>query len=273
MRPERPLAARVIEGALSLTEFETKLVVQSLADTREDRLERHKRRRAGMDLEEMLRKGRESVKRFEMRTARVMEPAAAWRALVSADESAPVLERWFAGVAVPKGGVVAPQALHAAWGAWNVEAEPTTIDPVLVLASDLEGMRAAEELALATCSRLGLSVRRVTWFVEHETRLVDFRDASRFRDRLDEELAIPAERLTAGEYVFSSVPRHPREDAWRFEWLRLAKRDLVRANVSPELRPLVDLWHLGYALVDVVGDSVVLAGTCPQLRELLDVLL
>jgi hypothetical protein len=113
-------------------------------------------------------------------------------------------------------------------------------------------------------------VTAVTWFVEHEPRLVDFRDASRLRARFDARHAIPHDRLSQGEHVANA--RNPPEDAWRFEWLRLAKRDRVRANVSPDAAALVEIWRRGHALVDVVNDAVVLAAAAPKLEAILDVL-
>jgi hypothetical protein len=146
MRPLRPARAHVLGTALALTDFETKLVVQHMSASREERAARMKRRVAEgfTDPIELQRRSRERAARVEMRRARALPPAEAWRRLFRDDD----VERRFAGIVVQKGGAVSPHALHVAWGAWKVEDEPMTIDPVLALASDVEGMRAVEAIAM-----------------------------------------------------------------------------------------------------------------------------
>lgn len=285
MRPDCSDFERVLEAALALTQYEAKLVAKCRDESTEERSARWKRRMTGSPgataierIQEMKEKSRERRGRVEMRLARALPPTEAWKRLVP-EEPRPIIERWFAGAVVQKGGAVSPEALHVPWGAWNVEREPTTLEPVLVLASDLDGMRAVETLAHEICRRVEAKPKRVTWFVEFEPRLVDFPAASNFRARDNDALLIPPKRLEDGEVVITS--RDLPDDAWRFDWLRRAKRDLTRAHVWEEwaqrrrsgpnpYEPLLDVWRRGYAFLDVVGETIVLSASAPKMDELLD---
>ena len=119
------------------------------------------------------------------------------------------------------------------------------------------------------------TVEKVLWWVEHHVRVIDYVGAIPFRARADEALGLGMDEITRGEQVAEA--RDPPPDAWRSEWLRLSKRDLVRRNAWSDrgprsmenpFEPLVSLWLSGYAPVAVLEDRIVLAATAPSIEEL-----
>lgn len=268
MRPARAAReslAAIAETALALTTFEANLVAAKLGEPRDARVERNKRR---LDIEDIQRRTRA----LEQRRARMPAAADAWAKLAPAewpDEQ----HRAFVGAHRALGVPPAERSLRVSWGSFDVDRVPATNEAVLALVSDVEGVRRAEAHARDACASLSLPAERIVWLVEPEPRLFDFIGASKFRTSTDEALAIDPARLAAGEIIPPEPPREKPDDAWRFVWLRLAKRDLVRMNVGAKaFEPIVEIARLGYALVDVVDGAVVLAAASPRIDRLFDVL-
>ena len=273
-QPKRPQLQPVIEKAFALVRADSQRVV----DHADDPPEVPNRRLRGDDLLAATERRTRHTALVGAIRERAMAPADAWELLAPkswlADE-----RRLLVGEQVPRGSPPPPGALRAAWTAWLSTREAPSIDYVLALASAPEGVEAAEAHAREACRRMapfGIgTVEKVLWWVEHNVRLIDYVGAVPFRARADEALGLGVDEIARGENI--ADVRDPPPDAWRGEWLRLAKRDLVRRNAWSDRRPgsmenpfepLVSLWLSGYAPVAVLEDRIVLAATAPSIEEL-----
>jgi hypothetical protein len=281
LRPQRPDFRQALAIALGISEHEARRATAGELDTL--LAARHRRIWTVAGAERDAELARETMWVADRRARAATSVTDAWKRLAPASWLGDD-RRWFVGDKVPTSTKIDGPALHVAWTAWVLRQTPSNVEQVIGLCSDVKGVAAAEDLAREAARRLfpwtGCEPPRVVWFVEAETRPFDYRGAHPFRARFDEGLGVSEKRLGAGEMV--AAARNPPRDAWLFRWAFLAKRDLVRANAWAEapdagdgganpFAPVMDIWRLGYALLAIVDDAIVLAAAVPQVDDLLKV--
>jgi hypothetical protein len=279
LRPSRPRLQPVIETSLAFLREDAKRVAAHADDVREPQT-----RLRGEALKALVERNARHTALTRSVSDRAMAAPDAWLRLAPkewlADEN-----RLLVGDQLPRGAPPthtpppATPTLRVSWTQWATVREAPTLDYVLALCTDPDGVVTAEALAREACRRMspfGVPMPvTVLWTVEHQVRRHDYIGASPFRERATAALRLTEAELAQGEAVLEA--RDPPPDAWRAEWLRRAKRDLTRRNAwsrtQPPSRenpfePIVEIWRRGYALVAVLDEWLVLAATAPAIEEL-----
>lgn len=191
--------------------------------------------------------------------------------------------RWFVCDKVPRTGKVDEPTISEKYTSWVLRREPSSIDYITTLCTDdPANVVAAEELAREACRRMsgwgGNVPERVIWLAEPKLRCFDYVGARPFREHADRMLGLTyrVREMVHGRHWTAA-------DEWRAGISLFAKRDLVRAHAWPKaaaagalpaampspFEPILDIWRLGYALLAVHDDGIVLGACAPELYELL----
>jgi hypothetical protein len=248
--------------------------------------DRHPDMSPGERLQEFERRHREAVAHL----SRAIDPDVAWERLVPASlREAP--DRWFFGETIQGSPPDGSETVRTAWGLKALHRSPPTLAAVLAVAGDPEGFVEAEALAREVAARLapwGASpATRILWHIDAPPALMSYRGSPPFRTRLSEALDLSLEDLARGDRSCSAI--HPPRDDWRFEWQRLARQDVLRAEAwreacarcraVPDLpslseveagggmfgllpdphEPLLRIWKLGYAFEAISDGAIILA--------------